>query len=287
MNKEEILNKIKEKVDTLSSRAYELLNNNEEKFTKDDFVMYCDVHNLFRSLDKLIERKNDIYIDFSMKYLNIMDLIQQNKIKEFIDASNSVRSLLEDPTFIEEKEKILTDYIVIPGSYSETKMIPNLPEGAKAYFTQFDNTSSATYIKYEVKEENKLPFGNKDAIYNIVNSKIDKETKLLDVGFGTTSINNYKYIYYSTASTPMTLFFSLSLQTEFQFEIEGKILEVSCVNSDMISKRITDIKSIPENINIEKDVLLEKILSDDLDSKYPDDAVCRFKKLFNDIVDNN
>ena len=287
MNKEEILNKIKEKVDTLSSRAYELLNNNEGKFTKDDFVMYCDVHNLFRKLDALIERKNDIYIDFSMKYLNIMDLVQQNKIKEFLDASNSVRPLLEDPKFIEEKEKILTDYIVIPGSYAETNMIPNLPEGAKSYFTQFDNTSSATYIKYEAKPENKLPYGNKDAIYNIVNTKIDKETKLLDVGFGTTTINNYKYTYYSTVSMPMTLFFSLSLQTEFQFEIDGKILEVSCINNDMVSKRITDIKSNPENINIEKDVLFEKVLSEDLDNKYPDDAVCRFKKIFNDIVENN
>ena len=35
-----------------SGSAYELLNNGDGKFTKDDFVMYCDVHNLFRNLDK-------------------------------------------------------------------------------------------------------------------------------------------------------------------------------------------------------------------------------------------
>jgi hypothetical protein len=287
MNKEEILNKIKDKVDTLSSRAYELLNNGDGKFTKDDFVMYCDVHNLFRNLDKLIERKNDIYIDFSMKYLNCMDLVQQNKVKEFIDVSNGVRSLLEDPSFIEEKEKILTDYIVIPGSYAETNMIPNLPEGAKSYFAQFGNASSATYVKYEAKAEDKLPFGNNEAIYNIVNSKLNKDTKLLGVGFGTTAINKYKYTYYLTATIPMTLFSSLSLQIEFQFEIEGKILEVSCVNSDMMSKRIMDIKSIPDNITMENDALLDKALNEELDSNYPDDAVCRFRKLFKDIIDNN
>lgn len=286
MNKQEILNKIINNVDTLSNRANEILNSNEEKFTKNDFVMYCDVHNLFRDLDALIERKNDIYFEFITKYLNCMGQFQENKVKEFADISNSVRPLLDDPKFIEEKEKDLTDYIVIPGYYSETNMIPNLPEGAKAYISQFNNFTSATYVKYEAKNENKLPFGNNDAVYNIVASKIDKKSKILGVGFGTTSVNKYKYTYYLTA-TMQTSLISLALQIEFQFEIEGKILEVSCINYDMMSKRIVDIKNLPENANITDDILLEKILKDDLDNKYPEDAVCQFKKIFKSIVETN
>ena len=286
MNKEEILDKIKNKVDTLSKRAYEIINNNEEKFTKEDFVMYCDVHNLFRDLDKLIERKNDVYFDFTLKYLNCMGHFQENKIKEFIDVSNSVRPLLENPEFLEEKEKDFIDNIVIPGSYTETNMVHNLPEGAKAYITQFSNSTSASYVKYEAKEEDKLPFGNTEALYNAVASKVNKESKILGVGFGTTAVNKYKYTYYLTAAMP-TAYFSLVLVIEFQFEIEGKILEVSCVNSDMVSKRIADIKAIPENITMADEILLNKILSEDLDSKYPDDAVCHFRKIFKDIVETN
>ena len=286
MNKEEILNEIKNKVDTLSNRAYEILNNGEEKFTKSDFVMYCDVHNLFRDLDALIERKNDIYFDFTLKYLNCMDHFQQNRIKDFIDVSNSVRPLLENSKFIEEKEKDLTDYIVIPGSYVETNMVQNLPEGAKSYMAQFGNSTSATYVKYEAKSENILPFGNVDALYNIVASKVNKDSKILGVGFGTTKVNKYKYTYYLTATMP-TNYFSLILLIEFQFEIEGKILEVSIINNELMSKRIADIKTIPDNITIADDVLLNKILSNDLDSKYPNDAVCHSKQIFKDIVETN
>lgn len=286
MSKEEILDKIKEKVDALSKRSYEILNNNEDKFNKSDFVMYCDVHNLFRDLDKLIERKNDVYFDFTMKYLNCMGHFQENKIKDFIDVSNEVRPLLENSKFIEEKGKELMDYIVIPGSYSETHIIPDLPEGAKAYLAQISNSTSQTFIKYEAKDEEILPFGNNEVVYNKVVSKLNDKSKLLGVGFGMTKVNKYKYTYSLIASLP-TDFFSLMLQTTFQFEIEGKVLVVICSANELISKRIADVKTQVDNITIEDDKLLNIIMDEKLDSKYPNDAVCKFRQTFRDIIDIN
>ena len=286
MDKEEILNQIKEKVDTLSTRAYEIINNNEEKFTKSDFVMYCDVHNLFRKLDGLIECKNDIYNDYCLKYLNCMGHFQENKVKEFIDVSNEVRPLLEDPTFIAERDKSFLEKIVVKGYYNKTNSVPNLPKGAESYSFQFSNTTNSTYIKREIGMDEKLPFGSNEVVYNMVQAKINGEQKILGVGFGTTKVNNYKYVYYLLCRMPMMIG-SVLLQIVMQFEVEGKTLEVNFMISDMISKRLVDFKTKPENINASEEVLFKHILEESLDKDYPDDAVSVFRQAFRDIIEIN